>query len=412
MTRENEAFLELVRCAIHAEQPTDPELESAQWEALLRQAEVHKLLPLVLDAANGLRSLHTRRPGETVPDFRAWRDRAMAQINRQAVQENEFLNLLLELRKQGLEPLVVKGSVCRGLYPKPLLRPSVDDDLFIPAAQAPAYHAALQALGLLPDEPEADPEKAWELSYHRPNSPLYIELHKCLFDPDSPVFGGMNALFGQAFEEPCRVPVQDVELMSLAPQLHLLFLLLHAYKHFLHSGFGLRIVADLCLFTRAHGEEIDFAALRGILEQLHCDYFFAAVYRIGERYLGFPMPPALADLEADETALLADVLDAGLLGEDFDRLHTSNVILSTVAAQRGGPENKKGLRSALFPSRAYLESRYPYLRRRPWLLPVAWAQRLGTYARDALGRRDVHPTQSLRIAKDRVALLREYKIIE
>ncbi len=40
-----------------------------------------------------------------------------------------------KMRQNGLTPLIVKGIVCRDLYPNPDLRTSNDEDLYIPRDQ-------------------------------------------------------------------------------------------------------------------------------------------------------------------------------------------------------------------------------------------------------------------------------------
>lgn len=422
MTRTDQVLLDLTRSALLGEPAADPELTPEEWRSLLNRAEAHKLLPMILDAATPLPSLQRSALPEgdrgagtaSGVDLKQLRDRAISEAARQAIQENEFLNLILELRQQGLEPLVLKGCVCRSLYPKPLLRPSVDDDLWIPAHLGPAYHRAVTERNLTPDHPTDDPETAWELSYHRPDSPLYLELHKCLFDPASPVFGSFNDLFVEASHRPVRVKIQDVEVLAPPPTEHLLFLLLHAYKHFVHSGFGLRIVADIGLFSRAWASEIDFAAIAAVCRRLRCDQFAAAVYRIGEKYLSIPAPTVFAEQPVDETALLADVLAAGIHGQDVDRLHSANITLQTVADHRlGKKQGRGGLRSSLFPGAEQLTGRYPWLKGRPWLLPAAWTGRIWSYLREGRSHGgNLHPADSLRIGRERVSLLEQYGIID
>ena len=468
------ALLALLRAVLCGQKPTDPGLSPEEWETLLRRAEAHKLLPLILDAASALPSCraalrpvgapvaaHSVRHAPPVSEGRAdcprysqtepggqiarateqrelggqiarateqrepggqiaratdaspdWKAAVLEQVSRQAIQENEFLNLILALRKRGLEPVVVKGAVCRALYPKPLLRPSVDDDLLIPPEQAPAFHAALLELGLTADEPAADPEKAWELSYHKPESSLYIELHKCLFDPDSEVFRSFNEPFDGALDRTVPVQIQDVTLRTLAPTGHLLFLILHAFKHFLHSGFGLRIVADVCLYSRQHAEQIDFARIVAVCAARRCDRFTAALYRIGEKQLGIPAPAPFAAIETDETALLEDVLAAGLVGAEIDRLHSANITLGAVSDQNTGRSSGGGLRKSLFPSAKQLAGRYPWLEKRPWLLPAAWAARVASYVKNRGKYGNENPTASLRIGRERVKLLESYGVID
>ena len=440
MTKTETAFLNMLRAVLHEEKPADPDLTGEEWTVLLRFADAHKLMPLILDAACALPSCrialaprgsqqnpsparHSERseaesknPSPARDNVSSsspnWKELALEQAARQAIQENEFLNLILFLQQRGLTPVVMKGPVCRALYPKPLLRSSVDDDLLIPDEQTAAYHTALLESGMTADDPDADLEKAWELSYHKPASPLYIELHKRLFDPESPVFENFNAFFDGALDRAEPVRIQDVELLTLAPTDHLLFLLLHAFKHFLHSGFGLRIVADICLYTWHYGERIDFARIREACDTLRAAEFVAAVYRIGEKYLDLPIPEVFAAIEADESELLEDVLASGLHGAEIDRLHSANITLGAVADENRGKARSGGLVKTLFPSAKKLSGRYPYLEKKPWLLPAAWTSRVATYLKERGKYGKQSPAASLRIGKERVKLLESYGVID
>ena len=435
MTDVERALLDLLKCGLHGDKPEDPQLSREDWVLLLQKADFHKLLPLIVDCAGNLPSL--RRAFAQVPSavpeqkdekqaspeqksahftdsFKSIRDEAFSQACRQAIQENEFLNLLLELRAEGLDPLVLKGPICRALYPNPLLRPSVDDDLLIRSDQAAAFHRALLSHNLNADDPAADPDKAWELSYHRPDSPLYIELHKQLFDPDSPAFSGWNSYFEEADARAVPAQIQDVTLRTMCPTDHFLFLLLHAFKHFLHSGFGLRIISDIALFAQAEADRIEFDRICEACGKLRFLRFAAAIFRISEKYLGIPAPAAFSAVETDEGPLLVDVLDAGIHGQDINRLHSANITLQTVSAARQGRARPQGgLRASLFPSAAKLAGKYPFLERRPWLLPAAWALRIGGYLKERRTySRQVHPTASLRIGRARIELLEHYDIID
>ena len=464
MTKLETVFLAILRAELNAEKPMDPMLNAEEWMELLRLSERHKLLPLILDAACRMPSYRSvgasaaansahreqrvsaadeysapaatdtpssateprhSQPGKAESEapsagcgadpsaLPSWKEIALEQAARQALQENEFLNLVLSLHSRGLDPIVMKGPVCRALYPKPLLRPSVDDDLLIPEDQGPAYHAAFLDYGMTADDVEADPAAAWELSYHMPRSPLYVELHKRLFDPKSDAFKGFNALFEGAVERAVPIQIQDVCLKTLAPFDHLLFLSLHAIKHFIYSGFGVRIVSDVCLFSRAHAEEIDFSRITEVCAELRCEQLTAAIYRIGEKYLGIPAPEPIASVEVDEGPLLEDVLAAGLHGAHIDRVHSANITLRTVAEARQGAARSGGLHASLFPAREKLTGAYPFLERRPWLLPVAWTRRLGSYLKQRrIHAGQIHPTASLRIGRERVALLEEYNIVD
>ena len=60
----------------------------------------------------------------------------------------------------------------------------------------------------------------------------------------------------------------------------------------------------------------------------------------------------------------------------------------------------------------YVAGRYPYLKEKPYLLPVAWINRILKYGKEtAGGSADNNAAQSIKIGNGRVALLKEYGII-
>ena len=67
---------------------------------------------------------------------------------------------------------------------------------------------------------------------------------------------------------------------------------------------------------------------------------------------------------------------------------------------------------SMFPSAKSLESRYPYLKKYPYLLPVAWFSRIAKYGKEQKGNANNSAMESLKIGSERVELLRKYKVIK
>ena len=416
MTNVETAFLQLLRDGISGEMAHDPGLTPSEWNALLSLAKWQKLFPLIYHVSVGTASY--RAACDTTiegpkPDAKSLRESVLREISRQVWQENDLLNILLALREEGIEPLVVKGAVLRQLYPFPLLRPSVDEDLLVLPQEVMAVHTALLNCGLTADDGKADPETVSELSYHRLQSPTYLEVHQALFEPSSAVYGEFNRYFTGCFMRATTVKIQDVFIRTLCPQDHLLFLILHSFKHFVHSGFGLRIAADICLFTKKYADQLEMDAVYSDCRDLRCHRFAAAVYQIGEKYLGVSAPEPFASVQCEIGPLLEDMLKAGIHGQDIDRLHSANITLGTIADEKSGKNTSRGsLRASLFPPASSLKGRYPYLQKNTWLLPFAWTQRIcGYLVHPHNNSPSVHPVESVRIGKARVALLRQYGII-
>ena len=409
MTRADRVLLEALRCGIFAQPfPKDTTLAPEEWEFLLHRADEQELLPLVFDTVCRCPSLQALEQEQIARK----KERALSVAMREIVQTNEFLNLALAMQADGLDPVVLKGITVRSLYPLPMLRPSVDEDLLVLPDEAEQYHRFFREAGLCADDPGAEPATAAELSYHKENSPTYIELHMSLFSPESAAYGELNGLFEGVLERTARVQVEDVSLRTLAPTDHLLYLLCHAYKHFLHGGFGIRQVCDIGLFARQYDLEIDWGRIRKNCEQVSIARFCAALFRIAEKQLGFAMPAAFAGLAVDEHDLLEDVLTGGLYGvNDINRAHSSTMTLDAVAARRRGKKRGGALASVFLPLGS-MKGKYPYLMRFPALLPLAWAQRVLRYLlhRDGLAPSD--PAETVRIGRERIALLKEYGILD
>ena len=60
----------------------------------------------------------------------------------------------------------------------------------------------------------------------------------------------------------------------------------------------------------------------------------------------------------------------------------------------------------------YLERRYPYLKKRPYLLPVAWMQRIAHYASEKQSGTDNSASGSIKLGKERIELMKRYGIMD
>lgn len=99
----------------------------------------------------------------------------------QTMKTGEFFGLFKHLWEAGVQPLVVKGIVCRSLYPKPDYRLSGDEAVLIPADQFDKCHQAMLDYGMQPSDPSQDIHEAFEVPYGKPGSTLYIELQNVCF---------------------------------------------------------------------------------------------------------------------------------------------------------------------------------------------------------------------------------------
>ena len=400
MTPLRDAFMTLLAAALGNAHDPVPELTADQWRELFAMAAEHKVLPLIFEPAYP-------QVARLDPALAAGAKRQVRlQVVAQTIRTAEFLELYRALEEAGATPLVVKGIVCRQLYPRADHRPSGDEDLWIPPEQYPLCHGVMTRLGLVTGE--TDPDGVYEVPYRRPGSPLYIELHKHLFPPGFRVADAeLNGFFSNTRHVIEQIP--GGTLRTLHPTDHMTYLLFHAFKHFLHSGFGIRQICDILLFAHRHGGAIDWERVRLSCRAIRAEKFAAALFAIGIRHLGFGPVGPWGSLYVDEKPLLQDVLCAGVYGSsDLSRQHSSTITLEAVSTRKKAPA---GILAAAFPTAKHLEGRYPWLKKQPWLLPVAWTSRMADYLRETKRRPDSSLADALKIGTERVELLKRYEIL-
>ena len=415
MESVKELFLQALRASLQKKTVDwEEEMTVEQWQKLFAVASGHHVLPMIYEVVYACPAARKADP----QIFMAAKKQTMQMVMLQTIRTDALLKLLPSLAAAGVTPLVVKGIICRELYPNPDCRISGDEDLLIPEEQFDLCHETMLACGLELSDPEQD-LTAFEVSYRQQGSRLHIELHKQLFSPESDAYGGFNRFFEGVHQRVVDQTVQGVMVPTMNHTDHLFYLICHSFKHFLHSGFGIRQVCDICLYANAFGAQIDWQQIRKQCEDIRADLFAAALFRIGEKYLTFDpeaacYPEAWSALAVDEQPMLEDLLDSGVFGaSSMSRRHSSNMTLQAVSARNQGKKGRSSVLKTIFPPAKDLTSRYPYLKEKPYLLPVAWTDRIAKYGREtASAASGNNAAESLKIGNDRIELLKQYGIID
>ena len=411
----SEKMLEALRCFLNGKKVTWEEgLSTEDWQTLFRLCQHHQILPMIYDTVYACPAFGTCPP-ETVQMIKT---QVIRQVMMQSRKTEEFLQLYKKLLEQNLTPVVVKGLICRNLYREPDYRCSGDEDVLIPKEQFKGCSEVFAANGMEMLEPDMNPDEEGEVPFYKVGGMLHIELHKELFSSESEAYGNLNSLFEGVFERKIQEEIHGVPVYTMCHTDHLLYLILHAFKHFLHSGFGIRQVCDIVIYAEAHGAEIDWAYLLEKCREIHADVFTASLFDIGKKELSFDpekacYPEIWSSIEADGSDLLEDLLEGGVFGDSsMSRKHSSNITLQAVTEDKKGKKAGASLIQSLFPDRKYMERTYTYLKKYPFLLPAAWASRIRNYLKESKNMGGNDAMESIEIGNHRVDLMKKYKIIQ
>lgn len=407
--KNQKVFLGILKSFLHPEQslPNTKMLTVEDWRLLMDMASAHAVLPVVHEAAWKRQSFQKLPEQEKIN----YKQASIKMIVMQIQRTKRFLELYPKMREAGVTPLVLKGLVCRNMYQLSDYRVSCDEDLIVRREEFPALDTFFLSEGFQRNVEIEKIEKIQEVSYFHPKTGLYLEVHLSLFSEESDAYGKLNQEFPQIFERHIVQSIQGVEIHTLDETQHMLYLICHGVKHFMHSGFGIRQLCDMLLFAETYGELIDWEEIKRRTKRQNIYIFWMNLFDIGEKYLGFSWKKAKLSKPdrniLDSEELLKDIMESGIYGKASEaRLHSANI---TLEAARQKEDKRSGIMASVFPNLEYMKKKYEYLQTKSFLLPVAWVHRIWEYRRNNDNEAILNTIEK---GKERVALLEKYGMIK
>lgn len=276
-------FLEIIKSAvhdlpIHLSAPND-------YEKILNLAREQNLLALVGE------KLCEYKDFITAPEYLKTIADTIGSVACQAARTASFLDLHQAFEDAGLAPIVMKGILCRVLYGKYQdHRPSSDEDILIRQEDFPLLCQVMASKGFTAENDTVTPqmlETLQEITFYDRQGGLHIEVHTNPMGHNTYVHQKMNTYFKDVFSKKFCVTIDGTKIWTMRPTDHLLFLILHALKHLMSSGFGIRQALDIYLFIQKYSADIDWDYISTSLKENQGESFFADLICIGNRYLGF-----------------------------------------------------------------------------------------------------------------------------
>lgn len=314
----------------------------------------------------------------------------------------KILQVYRQFLKQKLKVLIVKGLVCRSLYPQPDNRQSNDEDLYV---QKEEYGAVKEIL--LKNNFTVVSDSNDVTTFIDPVSGLSIELHTALFSSESKAYGNYQRYFDQAFDECIVHRIDGVEVYSLEYTQHLLFLILHFVKHFFHGGVGIRQVVDIVMYSEAYGDKVDWDRLYDILKDLNIYVLITSLFAMAHDLLEFDYTKIQVPEDIDKSDyqdLFDDIMDAGIFGQSSsERIHSATITLNTIS------DGKTSVLKSIFPSLKEMQGKYRYLNKYPVLLPFAYLSRIVNYKKNNSSK---NSQRTIEVGKQRIELLKKYRVIK
>lgn len=409
MKKTNLEFLSLLKSSLKNEKYDGEKIDFEDLVYIYKMSEIHHVVPMIYNAAYNEDFFK-----ECDANFQAmFKSSAFRYIFSQIQRTNHFLEVYKKLSEKNIKILVFKGIIFRNMYNNPDDRISSDEDILIKKEDYEKVKEFFLSEGF------EFIDKGEECAYFSKSTGLCIEVSTSLFSHESKAYGHLNKLFEDVFEKSIKINIDKIDILTLSHEQHLIYIVFHNMKHFLTGGFGIRQVADFSKYIETYGEYINWEKFWSDLKDLNYDTFALNLIEISLKYLGFnndkiTYPDNITRFDElknsqkyyiNSESLINDILDAGVFGAStMDRKHTALMTLDAVEDKK-----KSNRLKAVFPNVNYLKDNYTYLQKYPILLPVAWGQRILSYLKK---NKTSSYINTMELGKQRIELLKEYKIIK
>ena len=292
-------FLQLVRLGIGV--LSDAAIpDHIDWPGMQALAEQQGLLGVALDGIDKLPL--ERRPKKQ--DILQWIGVTLQYETQNAVQQKAATEMAVLFHNNAIRTYVLKGEVVAECYPNPIHRFSVDMDCF-----------------LLPENSDFD---AWSLGndlikaqgfevnfdYYKNSTfllpGLTVENHQYMipFRGNKKLTNLEILLQSYMRQDKGEDRIEGTYLYRPPVMVTALFLIEHAYSHFLHEGLTWRMILDWMMFSRKHKNEIDWKEFDVFVDEFGFRKFYDAYLKLGRYLLGNLSEDELND---KEKKMLADI---------------------------------------------------------------------------------------------------------
>lgn len=278
-------FFALLRYALwHKEEILDKDLSSETVKWLFSIAEQQAVSGLIIDAVIRNNIKMPKKKILKAVGFLVQRKQESIAVNKGVADLHNLLS------SSDIAYVVVKGQAVAVYYPEPLLRQSGDIDYYCSKEYFPKSQEVIS--------------RAWKVNTETGKA----EKH-CHFVHDDILYEGHFQLLS-LYDKKRRAywqhlhdndgggtaVIDGVEVKTLSPTLHTLYIFMHLYNHLMKLGVGLRQFCDLAVMLRYAKNQIDMEAFRTHLNTLGMEKAYRAcgcilVDKLGlsEEELGYPL---------------------------------------------------------------------------------------------------------------------------
>lgn len=264
MKAYEEVFFSLVRNSLWDTLVTVPE-DFREWGRVMRLAKVQAMLGSMAKGLLDSPAILSRMK----PDAQVrMSDQVMINAGLHSKADCSLQVLVLELRKAGIEPVLLKGQGLAVNYRYPEVRQCGDVDLYVGVENYRKSYEVLKAVVDEIDEPSCLDGDGKH--YHATLAGTMIEVHRFSEVSSIPSVDRIYQRYASEglSQNLVEVAFKDLAVLTPADNFNAFYIFSHFWNHFLSAGVGFRQVCDWAVFLHSRGANVDREYLRKVLGEL------------------------------------------------------------------------------------------------------------------------------------------------
>jgi hypothetical protein len=258
--------------------------------------------------------------------------------------------------KEGIYNLLLKGAVLKRMYPSPEMREMSDIDVMVYDKNLDRAKKVVEEMGYTLYD---------SINHHdiyiKPPM-LVIELHHTLYgkDVDKVQYEYFNN------KKPLVVKEGKKYTLQFSAEDFYVYLIAHMAKHFFETGCGIRNIVDVYYYQKLYAATWDKAMIASELEKCGLSSFEKHISDLAQVWLGGQTSDSFSGM------LFNYMLDCGIYGKSENGLWGYFAMMNNSDVNNFQSHAKRWY---YFPPLSYLVRDYPWLKKFPFLLIIAWGIR-------------------------------------
>lgn len=263
MTQSEKVFFSILRSSLWCT-PVEIPIGFSDWGKVMLLAKSQALLGMVGNVLLTHSEIRNQLPEGFVAKLQGV---SLTNIAMHTQMNSALQLLVLTLRKEGIEPVLLKGQGLSKYYPTPELRQCGDIDIYVGEEN---YEKTYDAISSISSAMESK-SKIWDrMHFDAKIGRVMVEVHHKADEIYSRKGAKLykDIMVAGLTRDLCPIRVGDVDVMTPNDTYNAFYVFCHLWRHFSSSGVGLRQFCDWACFLHTHVGKLDLLYLKKMLNDL------------------------------------------------------------------------------------------------------------------------------------------------